>query len=62
MRPATLASLPSLAPADVRPAPRGARPSFLHRTLAVAQAIAEVLAEARELRRTLSRRYPFADF
>jgi hypothetical protein len=59
MRPATLASLPSLAPADARPGPRAPQPGFLRRTFA---AIAEVLAEARDLHRTLSRRYPFADF
>ena len=62
MRPAMLTSMPSLAPADVRPASRAVRPGFLHRTLAFAKTVAEVLSEARELRRTLSRRYPFADF
>ena len=59
MRPATLPALPSLAPADARHAPRAPQPGFLRRTLA---AVAEVLAEARDLHRTLSRRYPFADF
>ena len=59
MRAATLASLPPLAPTDVRPGPHAPQPGFLRRTL---MAIAEVLAEARDLHRTLSRRYPFADF
>jgi len=57
-----LTSLPSLAPADVRPAPRDARTGLLGRALAAARTIAEVLAEARELRRKMTRRYPFADF
>ncbi len=61
MRPAMLAPLPSPAPADVRPGPRAAQPGFLSRALAAARTVAEVLAEARELRRTMSRRYPFAD-
>ena len=59
MRPATLASLPPLAPTGARHAPRAPQPGFLRRTFV---AIIEVLAEARNLQRTLSRRYPFADF
>jgi hypothetical protein len=43
----------------VRPEPHAPQPGFLRRTLV---AVAEVLAEARDLHRTLSRRYPFADF
>ncbi len=43
----------------MRPASDAPRTGFLRRALA---AVAEVLAEARDLHRTLSRRYPFADY
>ena len=61
MRPAMLPALPAFgeaAPTDVLPAWR----RLLARTLAVARAVLEVAAEARALRRTLMRRYPFVDF
>ena len=61
MRPAMLSALPSLVPTDARSAPVG-RPGLLRRVLAVVRAMIEVFAEAKELRRTLGRRYPFADF
>ncbi|HEX8168710.1 MAG TPA: hypothetical protein VF601_23360 [Beijerinckiaceae bacterium] len=57
-----LSALAPLAGADARPEPRGARPGLLCRTLAVARVVVEIWNEAQELRRTLSRRYPFADF
>jgi hypothetical protein len=57
-----LSALPSLAPVDARSASVGRRPGLLRRTLAVLRATTEVFAEAKELRRTLGRRYPFADF
>ena len=61
MRPAMLPALPAFgaaAPAAVLPAWR----RLLARTLAAGRAVLEVAAEARALRRTLMRRYPFADF
>ncbi len=61
MRPAMLPALPAfgeVAPAAVLPAWR----LLLARTLAAGRAVLEVAAEARALRRTLMRRYPFADF
>jgi len=56
-----LPALPSLA---LAPAPQDlpARPGLLRHVLATGRAVLEVLAEARELRRVLSRRYPFVDF
>jgi hypothetical protein len=62
MRPAMLPALAPLGAVEARRNPRDARPSVLRRTLAFARTVVEVFAEARELRRTLGRRYPFVDF
>jgi hypothetical protein len=54
------AILPALAP-DAEGRDQTARPGLWRRVVAFGRAALEVVAESRELRRELARRYPFVD-